>query len=67
MVGQAPPRGSSSSAKRWLPPAQIRPSRGPRAGNPLGPSTLGGSHWICPQLRTVPLPQSCCLLTGESV
>ncbi len=67
VAGQLPARGSSSSAKRLLPPAQMVPSAGPRAGKPLGPSTDWGSHWISPQFCTVPLAQNTWRLVGESV
>src|SRR5699024_1210302 len=65
-VGQSPPRGSSSSLNRAFPPLHSSPSAGPAAGNPPGPSTLCGSHWMAPQLSTSPLAHSICLLGGWS-
>src|SRR5699024_2794656 len=65
-VGQSPPRGSSSSLNRAFPPLHSSPSAGPDSGNPPGPSTLCGSHWMAPQLSTSPLAHSICLLGGWS-
>ncbi|CAM5233032.1 hypothetical protein SFUMM280S_11062 [Streptomyces fumanus] len=70
VVGQAVPEGvfgASSWANPVLFAEQIRPSAGPEAGKPFGPSTLCGSHWIAPQLLTEPFWQSFCRLIGRSV
>ncbi len=67
MAGQSDPFGAlaaSSCLKPALPAEQSAPSAGPAAGKPFGPSTLCGSHWIEPQLLTVPLAQSFARLMG---
>src|SRR5262249_10822364 len=55
-VGTQPLFSVSRTANRALPPLHLR--------RPLGPSTLCGSYWICPQFLTIPLAHWACRLVG---